>query len=79
MHVDNFLFVGTDDFNRSISDPIARKCKVGKRLIENFHYVGLNVSQDKSNAIQVNQNEYVAEMQEITVTVSRKRVIKHSH
>lgn len=79
MHVDNFLFAGTDDFNRSINDPIARKYKIGKTLIENFHYVGLNVSQDKNNAIQVNQNEYATEMQEITVTVSRKRFTKHSH
>ena len=59
-------------FNKSIIDPIARKYKVGQRLKDNFHYVSLNMSQDKSNAIQVNQNEYAAEMQEILVSISRK-------
>lgn len=29
MHVDDFLFAGTDGFSRSVTDPIARKYMVG--------------------------------------------------
>ena len=58
--MDDFLFAGTDNFN---IDPIVKKYEV-----VNFCSVGLNVSQDKSNAIHVNQNEYAAEMQEIPVS-----------
>ena len=74
IHEADFPFAGTNDFYKSIIDPIARKYKVGKRSIDNFHYVGLNVTQDKSNPIEVNQNEYVAEMQEIPISASRKNV-----
>ena len=64
-----FLLVETDNFNKSIIDPIARKYKVGKRLILN---VSLNVLQDEGKSIQINQNKYAAEMPEIPVSPNRK-------
>lgn len=36
MHVNDFLFAGTDDFNRNVIDPIAKKYKVSKKLIGNL-------------------------------------------
>ena len=71
MHVDDFLFAGTEDFNKSVIDPIASKYKVGKRMIDNFRYVGLNVAQDRKN-VNVNQEEYAAEIKEIPISHSRK-------
>lgn len=49
MYMDYFLFTRIDGFNRSVNDPIARKYYAGKRLIENFCYVGLSVLQDIIN------------------------------
>ncbi len=40
--------------------------------MDNFCYVGLNVSQDKNKTIQVNQNKYAAEIQAIPVSAGRK-------
>lgn len=70
--MNDFIFAGTDEFNKSVIDPIARRSKIEKRSIENFCYVRLNVSQNKSNTIQVNQNEYAAEMKGIPISASRK-------
>ena len=71
MHVDDFLFAGTEDFNKNVIEPIASKYKVGKRMIDNFRYLGLSVTQDGSS-VKVNQNDYGAEMEEIPVSSSRK-------
>lgn len=56
MHVDDFLFPGTDGFYRNVIHPIARKYRICERLIKNFCYVGLNTLEDKSNTLTVNQN-----------------------
>ena len=71
MHVDDFLFAGTDAFNKTVIDPIVRKYKVGKRQVDNFRYVGLDIIQDESG-IRVNQNEYGTEIQEIPISSRRK-------
>ena len=71
MHVDDFLFAGTQTFNTVVIDPIVNKYQVGKRQIDTFRYVGLHVSQSKNN-ITVNQDEYGAELEEIPITSTRR-------
>ena len=44
MHVDDFLFSDTPNFEKTIIDRIAEKYKVGKRQANNFNYVGLTIS-----------------------------------
>ena len=71
MHVDDFLFAGTQTFNKDVIDPIVSKYQVGRRQIDSFRYVGLQVSQNESG-ITVNQDEYGSELEEITITPKRK-------
>lgn len=71
MHVDDFLFAGSEAFNKNVIDKVVEKYKVGRREIESFRYVGLDIEQDESG-IRMNQDEYVMEMEEIPVTYKRK-------
>ncbi|PIK34738.1 hypothetical protein BSL78_28434 [Apostichopus japonicus] len=60
MHVDDFLFAGSEAFNKNVIDRVVDKYKVGRREIESFRYVGLDLEQGESG-IKVNQDEYVME------------------
>ena len=55
MHVDDFLFAGSEEFNRTVIDPIADKYKVGRRLADHFKYVGIDMVQNFDGTISVNQ------------------------
>ena len=72
MHVDDFLFAGSEDFNQSVIAPISEKYKVGKRLQQHFKYVGLNVIQNANNTITIDQNQYASEIGTIHIEASRK-------
>ena len=71
MHVDDFLFAGTEAFSKSVIEVLVSKYKVGKRQITSFRYVGLDVTQDEGQ-ILVNQDNYAGEIAEIPVTANRK-------
>ena len=70
MHVDDFLFAGTDAFQKQVIDPLTQKYKVGKRQANNFQYVGLEILQDEKG-IRVQQEHYENEMKEIPITQKR--------
>ena len=72
MHVDDFLFAGSEVFNQSVIGPISEKYKVGRRLQEHFKYVGLNVVQNSDNTITIDQEQYASEMDSIHIETSRK-------
>ena len=72
MHVDDFLFAGSETFNRAVIDPISEKYKVGRRLHEHFKYVGLNVVQNSNNTITVDQEQYASGIEEININTNRK-------
>lgn len=72
MHVDDFLFAGTDLFNKCVIKPISVKYKVGKRVAQNFRYVGLNIQQQKDGSISIDQEEYGSELKEIRLENGRK-------
>ena len=56
MHVDDFLFAGTDRFFRNAIDKITNKYKIGKRQNRSFTYVGLKV-EEYSNGIRISSND----------------------
>ena len=72
MHVDDFLFGGSEEFNSCVVDQIAKKYRVGKRTDTIFKYVGLNIKQNKNGSIDVNQNEYATELEEVPLSKNRK-------
>ena len=71
MHVDDFLFAGTDAFRKQIIDPLTQKYRVGKRQANKFQYVGLELLQDEQG-IRVKQENYENEMKEIPINQKRK-------
>jgi len=72
MHVDDFLFGGTNLFNEKVIKPISNKYKVGKRVAKNFRYVGLNLTQHCDGSISIDQNEYASELEEMKLERGRK-------
>lgn len=43
MHVDNFIFAGTEYLKKNVIDPVISKYKVGKRQNDHFREVDLDV------------------------------------
>ena len=71
MHVDDFLFAGTDAFRKQIIDPLTQKYRVGKGQANKFQYVRLELFQDEQG-IRVKQENYENEMKEIPINQKRK-------
>ena len=71
MHVDDFLFCGTSNFEKTIIDRIANKYKVGKRQTDNFKYVGLNISNTEKGII-IDQEQYGESLEEIHIPLQWK-------
>lgn len=64
LHVDDFLFTGSQEFHEKVTEKMATTFKVGLRKSNVFKYVGLNIRKE-SDGIVMHQNEYVNELQEI--------------
>ena len=71
MHVDDFLFCGTTEFNKNVIEKISKKYKVGKRSVNHFKYVGLNMAKNE-HGIYVDQETYADELEEIHIPIHRK-------
>ena len=70
LHVDDFLFAGTDLFHQKVTEQVATKFDIGMRKTNAFKYVGLNVCK-VNGEIVLQQDEYVNELQELEVELSR--------
>ena len=70
-HVDDFLFCGTSNFNTNVIEQISKKYRVGKRLANNFKYVGINIT-NSENGIFIDQEQYADELEEIYIPMHRK-------
>ena len=66
MHVDDFLYAGTENFTTVITK-IQEKFKVGKHMEGNFRYVGLDIIQTEESAI-AEQNIYISSIQPIPLS-----------
>ena len=71
MHVDDFLFSGTTNFEENVIDKISKKYKVGKRQADNFKYVGITVSKTEKGII-IDQDHYAENLEEIHIPMHRK-------
>ena len=51
MHVDDFLYAGTETFKKVVITKIQGKFKVGKHMEGNFRYVGLDITKTEEGVI----------------------------
>ena len=71
MHVDDFLYSGTENFKTTIINKIQEKFKVGKHMEGNFKYVGFDIIQTEEGIIS-EQNNYINSIQPIPISPKRK-------
>ena len=72
IHVDDFIYVGTDVFLRSIIDPLQRNFKIGSKATRAFSYLGLNLVQQEGH-ILMDQSSYIESLNSIEIPVNRKQ------
>ncbi len=65
MHVDDFLWAGTNYFKDSVIDVITNKFQCGKKEENSFRYIGLNITQDEDK-ILLDQYAYIEEIEQIS-------------
>ena len=71
MHVDDFLYSGTENFKKTIINKTQEKFKVGKCMEGNFKYVGFDIIQTEEGIIS-EQNNYINSIQPIPISPKRK-------
>lgn len=70
VHVDDFLFGGTDQFHDTIIRPIKCIFEIGRICLPPMIYLGLSINQTESKII-INQNEYINSLQEALIVDSK--------
>ena len=69
-HVDDFLWGGTDYFEKNVIDLVRREFVVGKEEESSFKYVGINI-QSKDGKILYDQNFYAKNLEYIILSKAR--------
>ena len=72
VHVDDFLFAGSENFYKSVIMNLKLKFKISKECTTAFKYIGLEIQQTQ-NGIYVAQEKYLDELQEIAITPDRAK------
>ena len=72
MHVDDFLWGGTEWFENSIVGKIRNHFKVREQNCDVFKYIGMNIEQCDTG-VAVHQNEYCKTLQAIQINPHRKK------
>ena len=70
MHVDDFIWGGTQAFQDNVIAEIRSEFQVGLQSCGVFKYIGLEVKQDKCG-ITLSQNQYLKSVKTVPVNVSR--------
>ena len=70
VHVDDFLFGGSDNFYETVISNLKKAFKISKECSSAFKYIGLELQQTE-NGIYVGQEKYLEELQEIGITATR--------
>ena len=79
IHVDDFVYGGTDNFQNLLNNSIFTDFCVGQQSCSLFKYLGLEVVQDKQNEIiTVSQKEFVQKIAGIQISEKRKRQKTHA-
>ena len=64
MHVDDFLWSGSDVFEKKVIDPLRTKFLCGKESECSFRYIGLDIGQEGSQ-IYLHQQDYAEELRQV--------------
>ena len=72
MHVDDFLFAGTELFKRKVIEPLCQYFKVGKQQEGVFRYIGLDMS-NSEKGLFIQQQSYINEIVPMEISTKRKR------
>lgn len=70
LHVDDFLWAGTEDFQRMVVDKVKSAFKIGKEGEGAFRYIGLEIAHEK-DGIMLTQDPYIDSISEIPVPTKR--------
>ena len=69
VHVDDFLWAGSEKFKTLIMDPFKKNFKISTESDDCFKYVGLEIKQSKDGLL-VSQKEYVKSLKPVAVQCS---------
>ena len=70
VHVDNFLWAGSNEFISKVINPIKQTFKILKESTAAFKYVCVDLEQNKEN-ISVHQYHYINSLKPIEVNASQ--------
>ena len=70
LHVDDFVYGGSNAWSTSVMQKLEECFKISKTASGSFRYVGLNVIQT-TDTIQVDQNDYVKDLKPLMLTPER--------
>ena len=70
VHVDDFLWAGTQKFVQKVISPIKKVFKISKESSEAFKYVGVDLKQD-DESISINQYQYIDSLKPIEIDISQ--------
>ena len=70
LHVDDFVFCGTCEWNDTVIHELCTKFKISKSEKWSFRYLGINVVQTK-DSVYVDQNNYIQELKPIEIDGER--------
>ena len=71
-HVDDFCWVGTEQFEVRIIKLIKQSFQISLEELETFTYLGLNVQQT-CNYIKIDQDSYIKEFKEVVISQERRK------
>ena len=75
IHVDDFLWAGSDEFKNNVIEKLCKKYVVSKFEPSLFRFVGLNLKQ-QNNTITIEQYKYIERIKMIEIDTKRK--IQHN-
>ena len=73
MHVDDFLWAGSDRFKNDVISPLRLKFHCGKEMDSRFRYIGLDTEQDNGQ-LYLQQHDYTEELKQVDRTVDARDV-----
>ena len=69
-HVDDFVFSGTDQWQKSVMDVLRSKFKISAEAERSFKYIGIDVDQH-GDVIKINQEDYIQSLEPIPILRGR--------
>lgn len=71
-HVDDGLLAGKADFWAAMEN-VAKKLKFGKKVSDDFRFCGMQITQDKTGTIKLNQKDMIASLEHIPLGPHRRQ------